>query len=288
MNVIEPTIVASDLSPAGPSVVAAEATWGVPGPLLLVLYVVVAVLAIGTGMVIRLRVGSASGSPRDEELTVPEVGMLSGPRWAVMAAVALLRTYGLVGSDGTAVRAPTPQEHDRLDPFTLAIFARLSTSSRTIKSLTSQSQWHVSQLHDHMVRCGYLVPTDFGAQMRNGGLPIALVGALGLVLFLAGVEHVGWVLLVVGFFWLAVTLFTPTSLGRDAQHRIKSRYQHLDPKHSPAYEAYGPMAAAMAVAVFGANALAGVDPGLAKAMEANKPSGGGGGGGCGGGCGGGG
>lgn len=301
MYPIEPLLVASDLSPAEPSVVAADATWEVPWPLVLVLYVVVAVVAIGTGIVIRLRVGVGSGPPRDEELTIPEVGMLSDPRQAVMAAVALLRTHGLVGSAGTAVRAPTPQEHNRLDPFTLTIFARLGTSRWTIESLTSQSGWPVYHLYQHMVRLGYLLPVDFGARMRNGGLPIALVGALGIVLVPVGasggepVEPLVCVLLFVPAFWQAVTRFGPTSLGRDARQRIENRYQYLDPKHSPAYEAYGSMAAAMAVAVFGAEALAGVDPGLAKAVEANQRSGrsgaggfgaggcGGGGGGCGGG-----
>lgn len=100
-------------------------------------------------------------------------------------------------------------------------------------------------------------------------LPIPLVGVLGTVRYLAGmfggrpVEHLGIALLVVGFFWWVITRSGPTSLGNGARRQIESRHQHLDPKNAPAYETYGPMAAAMAVAVFGIVALAGVDPGLA-------------------------
>lgn len=169
----------------------------------------------------------------------------------------------------------------------------LARSSWCCMWWTTQSRWQVGQLREHMTRRGYLTQTGFGARMRNGGLPIALVGALGTVRYLAGmfggrpVEYLGIALLVVGFFWWVITRSGPTSLGNGARRRIESRHQHLDPKHAPTYETYGPMAAAMAVAVFAAVALAEVDPGLADTMKADQGSGGSGGdGGSGGSCGG--
>lgn len=268
MNLIESVAVASDLY-------AVEASSGSSAQMLLALYVVLAIVAVGVGWVMRAFALDELVDPETEELTAPELGMLFSERQAVMAAIALLRAFRLVDSIGSVERSPTPDEMRQLDSFTLAVLDALSAEDRrTIGALNNRLYGKVGALRGTLMRRGYLAADDFLGHMRRGGLPIAIVGVIVFLHLLVGhfagapVYHLGWVLLGLGISWLLVPRARLTELGNRTRRNMTSRYQYLAPRNSPAYDTYGPETAAVGAAVFGAAALAGLDPVLAEIAEA--------------------
>ncbi|WP_280468892.1 TIGR04222 domain-containing membrane protein [Nocardia cyriacigeorgica] len=286
-----------------PDVVAAGETWGISGGDFLLVYIPVAVLAIAAGLYLQ-RKYTHGEAPDDgvslEKLTAPETAMLFGEDRAVTTAVTLLRSHDLIDSEANPTRTPTPADRVQLDWFTSAIYDALGQKKQTIADITKAAAGPVRDLRTSMVERGYLTGEVDRREARDAGMPILIVGILGLVRFIAGIiagNPSGFLvpcLLVLAFAgWWVMTPDPLTSRGESAKARALTDNAHLRPSNSPAYITYGVAAAAVAVAVFGAAALTVLDPGLAQAVQPptggdGGSSGGDGGGGDGGGCGGGG
>ena len=112
-----------------PQVYLAGETWGISGSAFLWVYVPMALLAVAIGFRLRWNATRAPVEPPAEQLTAPELGMLFGDERAVMAAIALLRSYDLVDSTGAAAPDAADREPAGLDPslrIRLAIWSRSS------------------------------------------------------------------------------------------------------------------------------------------------------------------
>ncbi|NEW38563.1 TIGR04222 domain-containing membrane protein [Nocardia cyriacigeorgica] len=287
-----------------PEVIAAGETWGISGGDFLLVYIPVALLAIAAGLYLQRKYTYRRASEWDgvslEKLTAPETAMLFGEERAVTTAVTLLRSHDIIDSEGTPTRLPTAADRAQLDWFTLAIYDAISHKKETIADITREAAVPLGQLRTALVERGYITGDVDRRDARDAGMPILIVGVLGLVRFIAGIiagNPSGFLvpcLLVLAFTaWWVMTPDPLTPRGEAAKARAISDNSHLRPSNSPAYTTYGVGAAAVAVAVFGVAALTVLDPGLAQAVQpptggADGGGSGGDGGGDGGGCGGGG
>jgi len=286
---------------AHPDVLAGE-TWGISGPAFLSVYIPVGILAVAAGVWLRRNIDRSAAAP--EKLTAPEIAMLHGDQRPVMAALALLRSHGLIDSRATPTRAMTPADRAQLDWFTLAIFDRLTPQEQTAAGVAAAAGAQLGQLRASLTERGYMPDAVFRRAARDAGMPIAIVGIFGVVRFFAGLINgnptlfLFFVLAALAIAWrLVAHPGRVTGRGAEAKKRAVSEHTYLRPRNSPAYATYGVGAAAIAVAVFGTSALTVLDPGLASAVDAptggadgggGSDGGGGDGGGGGGGCGGGG
>ncbi|MFF3221621.1 TIGR04222 domain-containing membrane protein [Nocardia suismassiliense] len=289
---------------------AAGDTWGISGPDFMALYWPCVAIAVLLGLWMRLRVTrgavDTSGIERPgTELSLPEVAMLFDDRRAALTALARLRSHDLIDSAAAPARPLNAEDRRQLDPFTRSIYERIAAGAKpTVAALTAGSAAALGPLRDSMIKRGYFPDAAFRRSLRDAGLPVLIVGAVGVVRFVAGtLNHNPVAFLVLAlivqafcyFFLVAKPRLTP--LGRLARKNATSSNAHLRPSNSPAYATYGAESAALAAAIFGGAALLSLDPGLASAVEPPSSSGGdggsggggdggGGGGGCGGGGGG--
>ncbi|WP_069161371.1 TIGR04222 domain-containing membrane protein [Nocardia altamirensis] len=287
--------------------VSAGDTWGISGPEFLRLYVLFVVLAVLLGIWLRLRVTRGAIDNQGiaqpgSELSAPEVAMLFDDKRAVLTALAQLRSRDLIDSAAVPRRPMEQTDRQGLDPFTLSVYERITSGVKpTVASLTAGSSADVRQLRDSMIKRGYFPDADFRRKLWDAGLPVLIVGGVGVVRFIAGtlndnpVAFLGLALLVQALcYWFLTGKPRLTPLGRLARTNAMRNNGHLRPSNSPAYATYGVNSAALAAAIFGGAALISLDPGFAQAVEPPSSSsgsdGGGGGsdGGGGGGCGGGG
>ncbi|MVU80043.1 TIGR04222 domain-containing membrane protein [Nocardia sp. ET3-3] len=293
-------------------------TWGISGPDFLRFYLIAAGLAVLFGFAWRTAVQRwPIGRQPAEQLRPSEAAMLADDRRPILAALAQLRGHRLVGATGKPVTRPEPTDPASLDPFSenLHAYLRKYPLTRRMSELEAATGTATEHLRRDLAERGYL----FGERRRNalwaGLIPLAALILLGLVRVIAGmIGHHSVAFLEDSLVALAVLVWLVgrpprlTHRGRMALARARSQNRHLRPANSPAYSAYGPDAAALAVALFGAGALWSFAPQLAGAVDATTGSwihgsagsscssggsggcgGGGGGGGCGGGgCGGGG
>lgn len=271
------------------SLAVAEKANGSFGSDILWVFVPAAVVSLVISVWLRIRLTRRKVVPPNEQLSAYEIATLSSDERVVLAAVAFLRMQGYIDSNGRASNWLQRRVRDRLDPLTLAVFRHLHDRGRIIVTDADVVKVPLAQLRRQLAERGYMADDSFRSKVRAAVVPMAFVGALGLVwllvccLITSPPEMLVAVLVlfvVPGSWVLSPVRITP--LGRATRKRAKKQFRYLRPANAPAYTTYGPAAAAMGVAVFGGAALKRVDRGLAKAVSAEKSrarSGGGNGGG---------
>ncbi|GAB2523205.1 TIGR04222 domain-containing membrane protein [Nocardia heshunensis] len=299
---------------------AAPDTWGISGPIFMLGYVIAGVLAVVAGFARRaavLRMIDPEWPPA-AALRPTETAMLVDDRRPVLAGLAQLRGHQIIDSAGRPVRTPTEAEQRQLDPVSGTLYAHLfSAKQPRVSDMVAATGSVVGGLREHLITGGYL----FGGKQRKAlwtaRIPLLAVLVLGFARLFSSTGHpVGFLvfaMIVLAFFtWPVGRPTRLTRRGREALLITTASNRHLRPNNAPAYSAYGPDSAAVAVALFGGMALWTLDPALAGAAEiavggvgsggsscssgsscGSSDSGGGGsscgsscGGGCGGGCGG--
>ena len=106
-------------------------TWGIPSEDFLYGYIAVSatlmVLTLGWRLMIRARRHgySTEHGYSAEQLTPPEVGMLTGESRAIAASLAILRSADLITTDGAVLRPLGPGD-ETLDWYTLTVYQRLA------------------------------------------------------------------------------------------------------------------------------------------------------------------
>lgn len=284
-------------------------TWGISGPVFLVVFAVAAVAAWLMGLTTRHRL-RAGRNPRRELHPYELAYLKGGPRLVVASVLAALRMSGAVtarpgGSlqtKGTPVAARTP-----LDKAVLKAVGRAARTGELAEH--SLLRPRLAELRDGLHAEGLVLTSEERRGVRTAALPmlfVLLVGGARLVAGLQNDKPVGFliVLLAVAAGALAFLLYVPeqTRTVKRVLRDARTRHQGLQPTSSPDWNSHGPEALALSVALFGVTALVAMDPRFAAEAEIQQrlgqqyTSGGGdgggsgsdGGGGCGGGGGGGG
>ncbi|MEV6770686.1 TIGR04222 domain-containing membrane protein [Nocardia sp. NPDC051030] len=256
------------------TVVAAARTWGIPGPVFLCLYALAGILAVGYGVAARMRITRASSRApiAADALTLAETAMLVDDHRPVLTGLMQLRGRQLINSNAIPVRTPDPAEDLTLEPISRSLLAYLFSSGRRhVMALTGATFWQVRSMRDSLVTRGYLI----GPQQRKGfflaALPSASLLILGLVhlrMDISNDQPIGILILLMIVLLICVCRIVRnqrlTHRGLLAAADARSRYSHLSPHLRPAYTAYGPDSAAMAIALFGPRVLWELDLVLAR------------------------
>lgn len=259
-------------------------TWGISGPEFLVLYLVIAVGAVVAALMFRrAALMDTSRSPGAQVLNPVEAAILFDDRRAVLAALAELRGYEYIESDGAPLLALGPAT----DPFVRSVFDRLASGAqRRVGAIVTASIVPLAQLRTRLIEYGYLCGPQQRRAVGLAAIPVWAVVAIGGVRLVAGAANhrsVGFlvvvvlVLVAVGMRLMRCPRLTPR--GEAIRTEMLGGNSHLRPSNAPAFATYGPAAAALSVALFGVAAIWALDPALAAAagMMAPGVSGGGGG-----------
>ena len=285
-------------------------TWGIPSEDFLYGYIAVSatlmVLTLGWRLMIRARRYrySAEHGYSAEQLTPPEVGMLTGESRALAASLAILRGADLITTDGAVLRPLGPGD-ETLDWYTLTVYQRLAQQALPHRrwQLAERMTVETARLRNSLADRGYLTSDNARHSVLLATLPLKILVAVGIVRIAFGlhndkpVEFLILAVLVTGFSIPLLGInFARTSSGNAARSELAKAHAYLSPRNKPAFSAYGPRLAGMSAALFAGSAILMINPALASAAgigaDGSGGSGGsdGGGGSCsgGGGCGGGG
>ncbi len=293
--------------------IAAGATWGISGPTFIMWYVGLAMAVIAV-VLWRRRLGRGKARrPQRKSLTAVEAGMLRSPELAVAAGLTSLLVTGSVGHNGHgALRldgAPPPQA----SPLELALHQAVRENwSRDSLIRHPAVTAALTALEQQLVADGFLRSRRHLTVARRGALWLLPVLALGVVRAAAGLSNgrpIGFLVITMAAVTVVFMVLLlkpprrPTERGDLVLPWMRKKTPHLRPGRSPALHSYGPAAAGVAVALYGAAVLRDASPGFAAAVSApgfgaaagggsaggysgGAGCGGGGGGGGGGGCGG--
>lgn len=252
-------------------------TWGVPGPTFLLAYPVLLVAAVLAVRPIRGQIG-ARRIRGDRVLRPVEAALLrGGDRLAVYAALGQVRAAGLIDDTASPTRSVTTGVVG--DPFNAALLDEL-TDRRVTKQIDAMVTWPgvragLAAIRRDLTAQGWLRNRRELRGVRAVELLLWAVVALGAARIVAGARHhrpvgflvletlvaigaVGWVT------WRGV--IPPTPAARRELRRLRDASPHLDPKLRPSWSAYGPAAAGLSVALWGAGALAAAEPVLAECL----------------------
>ncbi|MGX6601011.1 TIGR04222 domain-containing membrane protein [Micromonosporaceae bacterium Da 78-11] len=206
--------------------------------------------------------------------------LTGGARPAVYATLAGLRAAGAVESrpDHTLRRCgPLPRGATALDQAVYAAAGR-RVEARRIET-DDQVRTAVEQLRVGLEHAGLVVTDRTRRWSRLGEFLIGILTVVGLMtLVLTGEPDapggIPLVLLGVGFLtWLTLVSIAPrrsTRAGAEFLAELTARHQHLAPSMSPAYATYGPVGAALGVALFGPLTMYAIDPVFAEQIEVRR------------------
>ncbi|MGC0366708.1 uncharacterized protein (TIGR04222 family) [Rhodococcus sp. 27YEA15] len=254
-------------------------TWGIPSRTFLQWYLLAALLAVALSLYSRAaarRSCQKAGTDR-RALTPPEVGALTSDYQAVLASLAILRSGGLIDTNGAANRAMHRKDRERLDWFTRTVFERLGNRKVPLRRVRLLGRLNIAlaQLRTTLIGEGYLQRSQRGIHASLRTLPILAVIALGIVRIIAGTtggKPVGYLVVTVLVLALALPFLRRngrrTSLGDSELRRLMHENSYLSPKLRPSYTSYGPAFAGLSAALFGVGTLALIDPALAGAVSA--------------------
>jgi uncharacterized protein (TIGR04222 family) len=259
---------------------AAEATWGVPGPVFLIGYVVALVAVVGLAIAHRRLpiAGRLAGSP--VALEPQEVAYLNGgEQLTVYAALAGLRAAGAIGladkrllqlTDRPAVVTPTEAAIYNVAGYSVSPSSLLDSNAVA---------GAVRQLRERLESAGLITNELQRRAIRRWALPCFALVLLGAIRIEAGSTSnhpTGYLMLATalalfaGLYLRTDPPATTTRAGRAAVARTRSQHRHLQRSSNPSYVTYGPAAAAMGVALFGTVALFDLDPAFAAQAEIHR------------------
>lgn len=246
--------------------------------------IVLAVIAVGVATVLavvlrrrRGHVGADLGLAADpSSLDAVSLAYLAGgPARAVTAALSQLRAAGFVDVAGR----PTPRPVGGLDPFDAVVLGACARHrSHTVEALLRDCEVRAATraLADDLERRGLLDTRAARWALRAPQLVLVVGIGAGVV-----ATHGSWTsaaagtpvfsllpLVVVVVVAAAIVRRIPiaaTARTRRLLARARTDQAHLDPRMSPSFVTYGPRAAGLAVAVFGAGSVLGLDPSFAAA-----------------------
>lgn len=246
----------------------ASDTWGIPSTDFLIGYLLLSLLTVIAVLVAR----TSGRNPRHRiaVLSPVETGMLVSNGNAVVAALAQLRTAGVVDADGRFVRPVTRDDRATLDWFVRSVADRIEKRST---SLVTDLEAPLRQLRAGLVRDGLLRARPSSPGPALVLLPVIALGFVRIGAGAIGDKPVGFLIVAVValtalFLILALRTRRLTPAGRRELAAAQQRHSHLHPRLKPSMRTYGAAAAAYAAALFGVAGLAQLDPTLAAGAYA--------------------
>jgi uncharacterized protein (TIGR04222 family) len=258
-------------------------TWGISGPVFLELY---AALAIITGIITVLarrslaRSHAPAPAPETDLVDPDYVAYLhDGPELTVLAALSALHVAGRLTSAGPrrvhatgtiGTDAGELQQAIHLCAQNPIRSAKLASAPPVAKALGS--------IEDRLIGVGLLLSAGQRTRIRMTACMLWAVVAIGVLRSIAGYQAgkpisfllAALAVVAVGAAVFSVTAPRRTDRGKAELARQRSAHASLSPKLRPHWRVYGPEAAALGVAVFGASALWAADPALAKDLGARQ------------------
>ena len=253
-------------------------TWGISGPTFLLILFAAFVLAIIVS--VQLHRGLARGRMAPRDLHPYEVAYLVGRGdRAVAASLASLRSGGAIEAVGLGelriLGDPRMPLH-QLDLAVLhAIGQGMSTHVRTVP-LHSAVRFQLDVIRARLEADGLTTNAQQRRRERLAGtvplLAVLLLGGARLIAGISAGKPVGNLVFLLVFTAIAtlVSLLaaaTVTRAGFAAVRDSRLRNGVLSPSMSPSWATYGPSAAGLGVALFGAAALVSLDPEFAAASQ---------------------
>lgn len=259
-------------------------TWGISGPTFIWMYIVLVAVALTAVIVVPRLVRVSRAVTADEtrrlETSPVDVAYLNGGAdLAIVAAYSALSTIGAVTTvSGGKLAAASVDVPPDLPPLAHAVYeaarhrvhpARMSGQEAIAAELAA--------IRRRLTASGLLLsPVRRGlARWISLALPLVFVfGIVRLAFGIAGHKPFGYLLLCLIGCFLATTTSglwqsraTQTRAGSAVLGELRARHTELDPKLAPSWTSYGPAAAALAVGMYGVDALWRADPRLAQQLE---------------------
>lgn len=263
MNSAELTEFIGDLAAPGD-------TWGIPGPTFLRVYVVAAVLAVAAVLVVRSTATRGNAGTQSDNLDPEQIAYLAGGRsQAFFAALAALRTLGLVGSAGPGTIARINVPRFRLSELQGAILQAAGLGARTSRVQSDgRLAGPLDRIQNDLRGRGLLMSPAQSNRCRWAAvalLALAVVGVVRIASALGTGRPFGYlfavliVLVVLAMILLAVVP-NKTRAGVALLGRLQNANDHLRVSRNPSWATYGAQGAGLSVALFGATALFAMDP----------------------------
>ncbi|MFF0655245.1 TIGR04222 domain-containing membrane protein [Micromonospora tulbaghiae] len=254
-------------------------TWGIPGPVFLRWYLLIAVVVVVGAIVYRHRMLAGTPVSVHGRLGPQQVAFLNGgDQLAVWAALGGLRHAGAVGvrpDRRLTTGGPLPAGATPLDQ---AVHHAASRGLHTRE--LAADEWvrrAVAELRDDLVRRGLALDQERRRTLRRGALLVGFLLAIGIVRAVSGLFNdrpIGWLLLSLFPLGLAFVLLNRvpwrTRAATAALDDMRRRHAWLRPEAAPAYTTYGPTEVALGVALFGTATLWTMDPGFAEQAEIQR------------------
>ncbi|KAB1108986.1 TIGR04222 domain-containing membrane protein, partial [Micromonospora aurantiaca] len=254
-------------------------TWGIPGPVFLRWYLLLAVVLVVGAIVYRRRMLAGTAVTAYGDLGPQQVAYLNGgDQLAVWAALGGLRHSGAVGvrpDRRLTTGGPLPAGATPLDQ---AVHHAASRGLRTRE--LAADEWvrrALDDLRDGLVRRGLALDQERRRTLRRGALLVGALLAIGIVRAVSGLLNdrpTGWLLLSLFPLGLAFVLLNRvpwrTRAATAALNDMRRRHAWLRPAAGPAYSTYGATDVALGVALFGTATLWTMDPGFAEQAEIQR------------------
>ncbi|MET7470412.1 TIGR04222 domain-containing membrane protein [Micromonospora sp. NPDC005222] len=254
-------------------------TWGIPGPVFLRWWLLLAVVLVIGAIVYRRRMLAGTPVTAYGELGPQQVAYLNGgDELAVWAALGGLRHAGAVGvrpDRRLTTGGPLPLG---VTPLDQAVHHAASRGLRTRELIADE--WvrrALDELRDGLVRRGLALDQERRRTLRRGALLVGFLLAIGVVRAVSGLLNerpTGWLLLSLFPLGLAFVLLNRvpwrTRAATAALDDMRRRHARLRPAAGPAYSMYGPTEVALGVALFGTATLWTMDPGFAEQAEIQR------------------
>jgi uncharacterized protein (TIGR04222 family) len=252
---------------------AAQATWGVPGPTFLIIYLLAAVALAVLATLHRRALFAGSATPRTGELAPQQAAYLNGgERLAIYTALGGLRAAGAIGTADDKTLVQMSAMPAGATPLDAAVYN--AAGNRIAAAALPRDPWvaeALGRLRDGLEAAGLATTA---AQRRTvrlwalAGMGLAAVGVLRLIAGVANDRPVEFLVLAISavvILWafLVTRVRQETRTGRAALEELRSRHAYLAPDSSPAYATYGASGAAMGVALYGTPTLFAMDPAFA-------------------------
>jgi uncharacterized protein (TIGR04222 family) len=257
-------------------------TWGISGPVFLLVYVVLAIVV--TVLVRRTRralIDVTPSRPVDRLAERPyDVAHLNGGAdLALCAALSAMRHSGTIAPAGRGMVVAAQRPDPRADELERAVHhAAVAPVPRRQLAQAGAVASALHRIESRLVDAGLLLtPQQRDRIRRTAGwtLAVAVLGAIRIIAGLANGHPVGFLFVAVAVLVgmtvaLAVSAPRRTRAGDEALRRLADEHHALSPATGPDWAVYGPAGAALAVGVFGVGALWAADPAFAGELAMQR------------------
>lgn len=259
-------------------------TWGISGPVFLVIYVL---LAIAVGETVRRTRRALADVPttrpvdRLAERPYDVAHLNGGADLALCAALSAMRRSGTIDTAGRGTVVAAQRPEPRADELERAVHhaAAVPVPRRQLAAAGAVAS-ALHRIEARLVDAGLLLSVEQRCRIRRTSWWLFGLASLGVARIVDGIANdrpVG-VLVVLVLLTLLIAVAGSRSAPRrsrvsdEALRRLADEHHALSPTTGPDWAVYGPAGAALAVGVFGVGALWAADPAFAGELALQRAS----------------